>query len=150
MCSPPPPPQNLSVGLIHYWWGESVTYITSCQNLLRLNNIFSFSAFLSSFSPSTHSCRAGLFLQRGWQEGPAGGVPMRPCQRLRCHDRLRQPAVWGGVVSFLVRWGHQSPQEWMVLPVLWQRWALNPFSTRPHQNVVWYNNSWLGFLKILN
>ena len=23
-------------------------------------------------------------------------------------------------------------------------------STRPHQNVVWYNNSWLGFLKILN
>ena len=26
----------------------------------------------------------------------------------------------------------------------------NPFSTRPHQNVVWYNNSWLGFLKILN
>ena len=29
---------------------------------------------------------------------------------------------------------------------------LNPLSTtcRPHQNVVWYNNSWLGFLKILN
>ena len=27
---------------------------------------------------------------------------------------------------------------------------INPFSTRPHQNVVWYNNSWLGFLKILN
>ena len=26
----------------------------------------------------------------------------------------------------------------------------NPLSTRPHQNVVWYNNSWLGFLKILN
>ena len=25
----------------------------------------------------------------------------------------------------------------------------NPLSTRPHQNVVWYNNSWLGFLKIL-
>ena len=25
-----------------------------------------------------------------------------------------------------------------------------PLSTRPHQNVVWYNNSWLGFLKILN
>ena len=25
-------------------------------------------------------------------------------------------------------------------------WALY----RPHQNVVWYNNSWLGFLKILN
>ena len=24
---------------------------------------------------------------------------------------------------------------------------LNPLSTRPHQNVVWYNNSWLGFLK---
>ena len=23
-------------------------------------------------------------------------------------------------------------------------------SIRPHQNVVWYNNSWLGFLKILN
>ena len=23
----------------------------------------------------------------------------------------------------------------------------NPLSTRPHQNVVWYNNSWLGFLK---
>ena len=23
-------------------------------------------------------------------------------------------------------------------------------STRPHQNVVWYNNSWLGFLQILN
>ena len=23
-------------------------------------------------------------------------------------------------------------------------------STRPHQNVVWYNNSWLGCLKILN
>ena len=21
----------------------------------------------------------------------------------------------------------------------------NPLSTRPHQNVVWYNNSWLGF-----
>ena len=28
--------------------------------------------------------------------------------------------------------------------------ALNPLSTRPHQNVVWYNNSWLGFLNILN
>ena len=27
---------------------------------------------------------------------------------------------------------------------------LNPkiLSTKPHQNVVWYNNSWLGFLKI--
>ena len=25
---------------------------------------------------------------------------------------------------------------------------LNPLSTRLHQNVVWYNNSWLGFLKI--
>ena len=25
----------------------------------------------------------------------------------------------------------------------------NPLSTRPHQNVVWYNNSWLGVLKIL-
>ena len=25
--------------------------------------------------------------------------------------------------------------------------ALNPFNTRPHQNVVWYNNSWLGFSK---
>ena len=25
-----------------------------------------------------------------------------------------------------------------------------PLSTRPHQNVVWYNNSWLGFQKILN
>ena len=24
---------------------------------------------------------------------------------------------------------------------------INPLSTRPHQNVVWYNNSWLGFLK---
>ena len=23
----------------------------------------------------------------------------------------------------------------------------NPFSTRPHQNVVWCNNSWLGFYK---
>ena len=28
--------------------------------------------------------------------------------------------------------------------------AFNPLSTRPHENVVWYNNSWLGFLKILN
>ena len=27
---------------------------------------------------------------------------------------------------------------------------LNPLSTRPHQDVVWYNNSWLDFLKILN
>ena len=27
---------------------------------------------------------------------------------------------------------------------------INPLSTRPHQDVVWYNNSWLGFLKILN
>ena len=27
---------------------------------------------------------------------------------------------------------------------------LNPLSTRPHPNVVWYNHSWLGFLKILN
>ena len=26
---------------------------------------------------------------------------------------------------------------------------VNPLSTRPHQNVVWYNNSWLGFLNIL-
>ena len=26
---------------------------------------------------------------------------------------------------------------------------INSFSTRPHQNVVWYNNSLLGFLKIL-
>ena len=25
--------------------------------------------------------------------------------------------------------------------------SFNPLSTRPHQNVVWYNNSWLGFLK---
>ena len=24
---------------------------------------------------------------------------------------------------------------------------VNPFSTRPHQNVVWYNDSWLGFSK---
>ena len=28
--------------------------------------------------------------------------------------------------------------------------SINPFSTRPHQNAFWYNNSWLGFLKILN
>ena len=28
--------------------------------------------------------------------------------------------------------------------------SFNPLSTRPHQNVAWYNNSWLGFLKILN
>ena len=28
--------------------------------------------------------------------------------------------------------------------------SFNPLSTRPHQNVVWYNNSLLGFLKILN
>ena len=28
------------------------------------------------------------------------------------------------------------------------RWL--KFSTRPHQNAFWYNNSWLGFLKILN
>ena len=28
--------------------------------------------------------------------------------------------------------------------------SINPLSTIPHQNVVWYNNSWLGFLKILN
>ena len=28
--------------------------------------------------------------------------------------------------------------------------AFNPSSTRRHQNVVWYNNSWLGSLKILN
>ena len=27
---------------------------------------------------------------------------------------------------------------------------INPFSTRPHQNAFWYNNSWVGFLKILN
>ena len=27
---------------------------------------------------------------------------------------------------------------------------INPLSTKPHQNVVWYNNSSLGFLKILN
>ena len=27
--------------------------------------------------------------------------------------------------------------------------GFNPLSTRPHQNVVWYNNSWLGFLIIL-
>ena len=25
--------------------------------------------------------------------------------------------------------------------------CFNLFSTRPHQNVVWYNNSWLGFFK---
>ena len=34
--------------------------------------------------------------------------------------------------------------------LLLQYYWLNPFSTRPHQNVVWYNNSCLGFLKILN
>ena len=28
--------------------------------------------------------------------------------------------------------------------------GLNPLSTRPHQNVVWYNDSWLGFLQMLN
>ena len=28
--------------------------------------------------------------------------------------------------------------------------TVNPLGTRPHQNVVWYNNSWLGCLKILN
>ena len=28
--------------------------------------------------------------------------------------------------------------------------ALIPFSTKPHQNAFWYNNSWLGFQKILN
>ena len=37
---------------------------------------------------------------------------------------------------------------------LWCRMSMfisvHPFSTRPHQNVVWYNNSWLGFLKIVN
>ena len=27
---------------------------------------------------------------------------------------------------------------------------VTPFSTRPHQNAFWYNNSSLGFLKILN
>ena len=31
------------------------------------------------------------------------------------------------------------------------RWLrLHPLSTRPHQNVVWYNYSWLSLLKILN
>ena len=28
--------------------------------------------------------------------------------------------------------------------------CLNPLSTTPHENVVWCNNSWLGFLKILH
>ena len=32
----------------------------------------------------------------------------------------------------------------------WGPGPINPFSTRPHQNAFWYNNSWLGFLKILN
>ena len=32
----------------------------------------------------------------------------------------------------------------------WLRSIINPFSTGPDQNVVWYTNSWLGFLKILN
>ena len=27
--------------------------------------------------------------------------------------------------------------------------CVNPLSTRPHQNMVWYNNSWLAFIKIL-
>ena len=49
--------------------------------------------------------------------------------------------------------------EWDV-PILWLLrglcgWyrvhvAVNPLSTRPHQNVVWCNNSRLDFLKILN
>ena len=28
--------------------------------------------------------------------------------------------------------------------------CFNPFRNKPHQNVVWCNHSWLGFLKILN
>ena len=34
--------------------------------------------------------------------------------------------------------------------LVWILSFINPLSTRPHQNVVWYNNSWLGFLKIQN
>ena len=29
-------------------------------------------------------------------------------------------------------------------------WLVGSVSTRPHQNAFWCNNSWLGFLKILN
>ena len=41
------------------------------------------------------------------------------------------------IPHFIPEW--QSGSEHMI----------NPLSTRPHQNVVWYNNSWLGFLNIL-
>ena len=46
-------------------------------------------------------------------------------------------------VFIMCEWIRDRADELEKLPI-------NPFSTRPHQNVVWYNNSWLGFLKILN
>ena len=60
---------------------------------------------------------------------------------------------------------HQAVRRLVHVCSLWWAWRyecqmtppfkyalplFNPLSTRPHQNVVWYNNSWLGFLKILN
>ena len=47
---------------------------------------------------------------------------------------------------------HSTKHEWKQpvdkCPLFYD--MLNPLSTRPHQNVVWYNNLWWGFLKILN
>ena len=40
-------------------------------------------------------------------------------------------------------------QKCAYIQLYYSNWP-NPLSTRPRQNVVWYNNSWLGFLKILN
>ena len=57
---------------------------------------------------------------------------------------------WGFVKSRKL-WNHVKiwtlTSLMLLITTLIGAWCVNPLSTRPHQNVVWYNNSWLGFLK---
>ena len=53
----------------------------------------------------------------------------------------------------LTAWNdYETSSAWFYLEVLGENInkVINPLSTKPHKNVVWYNNSWLDFLKILN
>ena len=56
------------------------------------------------------------------------GIGQHDCNKICTHEHYLLCANWNDVYIF-----HYLDSS--------------PLSTRPHQNVVWYNNSWLGFLK---
>ena len=67
--------------------------------------------------------------------------PLPKCFR-QCHLYMIQSTF---DTSFIPKYIFEVMTE--IMSYMYCTIFLNPMSTRPHQNVVWYNNSWLGFLK---